>query len=278
MPTCGGPRPAGPKCAAPCPRPITASPPPRPISTWRSPRSSAWRTWPPRSRSPTRNSTRPPRACKAAQANYDMARAKRAQFDLQTGAGGAGDSAPPPSCATMRGSPRPFAGLVTAKSVEPGTLAAPGAPLLTLEREGGFRLEASVDESRLAAVNTGQAGRSVARSARPQAERHAFRKSFRRWTRRREPIWSRSICPRWRSVRSGNVRPGRVFPLASRKVLTIPAGALIERGQLQSVFVVEDGAARTRLVYGRAALDDAVEVLSGLSDRREDRRHRYQPA
>ena len=30
----------------------------------------------------------------------------------------------------------PFAGVVTAKSVEPGNLAAPGAPLLTIEQEG----------------------------------------------------------------------------------------------------------------------------------------------
>ena len=50
----------------------------------------------------------------------------------------------------------PFAGVVTAKSVEPGTLAMPGAPLLTIEREGAYRLEASVEESRLAAIRVGQ--------------------------------------------------------------------------------------------------------------------------
>ena len=50
----------------------------------------------------------------------------------------------------------PFAGVVTAKTVEPGTLALPGAPLLTIEREGAYRLEASVEESRLAAIRVGQ--------------------------------------------------------------------------------------------------------------------------
>ena len=41
----------------------------------------------------------------------------------------------------------------------------------------------------------------------------------------------------------------------------------MERGQLQSVFVVEDGIARTRLVTHRAnARADSVEVLSGLSE------------
>ena len=42
------------------------------------------------------------------------------------------------------------------RSVEPGTLAVPGAPLLTIEREGAYRLEASVEESHLAAIRVGQ--------------------------------------------------------------------------------------------------------------------------
>src|ERR1022692_2184668 len=50
----------------------------------------------------------------------------------------------------------PFAGLVTAKSVEPGSLALPGTPLLTIEREGTYRLEAAVEESHLANVTVGQ--------------------------------------------------------------------------------------------------------------------------
>jgi len=58
---------------------------------------------------------------------------------FQTGIGTAGD----PRAGIMRDYTRisaPFSGLVTAKSVEPGNLAAPGAPLLTVEREGAYRL------------------------------------------------------------------------------------------------------------------------------------------
>src|ERR1022692_5244151 len=50
----------------------------------------------------------------------------------------------------------PFAGVVISKSVEPGSLALPGAPLFTIEREGTYRLEASVDEGHLAAIRIGQ--------------------------------------------------------------------------------------------------------------------------
>ena len=92
---------------------------------------------------------------KSAQAAYEMARAKRAQLDskraqVQQEIRGA---------TIMRDYTRisaPFSGVVTAKSVEPGNLAAPGAPLLTIEREGAYRLEASVDESRLPFVKAGQ--------------------------------------------------------------------------------------------------------------------------
>ncbi len=45
---------------------------------------------------------------------------------------------------------------MTEKHVEPGNLAAPGAPLATIEREGAYRLEASVEESRLRDVRAGQ--------------------------------------------------------------------------------------------------------------------------
>jgi multidrug efflux pump subunit AcrA (membrane-fusion protein) len=56
-----------------------------------------------------------------------------------------------------------------------------------------------------------------------------------------------------------------LFPLGSRKVVVVPSAALIERGQLQSVFVAEDGIARTRLVTVGQRGKDNVEVLSGLS-------------
>ena len=91
---------------------------------------------------------------KAAQAGFEMARAKRVQLDSKLAQ----------ADQEVRGSQvtrsyaeiqAPFAGIVTAKSVEPGNLAAPGVPLLTIERDG-YRLEASVEESKLATIRLGQ--------------------------------------------------------------------------------------------------------------------------
>jgi hypothetical protein len=56
-----------------------------------------------------------------------------------------------------------------------------------------------------------------------------------------------------------------IFPLRMEKVVAIPLAALMDRGQLQSVFVVEDGVAHTRLVTTGRRRKDGVEVLSGLN-------------
>jgi multidrug efflux pump subunit AcrA (membrane-fusion protein) len=48
-------------------------------------------------------------------------------------------------------------------------------------------------------------------------------------------------------------------------VLGIPAGAVTERGQLQSVLVADHGIARTRLITTGQKVKGSIEVLSGLS-------------
>jgi multidrug efflux pump subunit AcrA (membrane-fusion protein) len=66
------------------------------------------------------------------------------------------------------------------------------------------------------------------------------------------------------ALRSGTF--GRaLFLMANRVALIIPAAALIERGQLQSVLVAENRVARARLITGGQKSRDQVEVLSGLT-------------
>jgi hypothetical protein len=55
------------------------------------------------------------------------------------------------------------------------------------------------------------------------------------------------------------------FQLGSRQVLAIPFAAVTERGQLQSVFVAENGVARTRLITLGDKANEQVEILSGVS-------------
>jgi RND family efflux transporter MFP subunit len=199
---------------------------------------------------------------KSAQAAYDMARGRRSQLDSKL----AQAQEETRAASIVRDYTRiaaPFSGVVTARSVEPGNLAAPGAPLLTIEKEGAYRLEASVDESKLPFVKTGQ-GVEV-----------GFDSLDRRLTARVSEIVpavdaaSRAYIVKIDLPALANLRSGMFgrasFPMAVRKVVTVPAAAVVESGQLQSVFVIEDGFARNRLITSGKREREAVEVLSGLS-------------
>ncbi len=199
---------------------------------------------------------------KAAEASYEMARARRAQIDSRLAQADQGIR----SAAVMRDYAKltaPFAGVVTARNVEPGNLASPGTPLLVVEQEGSLRLEAMLDESRLGSVKVGQP---------VEVSLEALDKKLVAKVSEIEPSVdpaSRSYTvkidlPAMAQLRSGMF--GRtVFATSARKVLTVPAGAAQERGQLQTVFAVEDGAAHERLVTTGERGAAGVEILSGLS-------------
>lgn len=157
----------------------------------------------------------------------------------------------------------PLAGLVTAKPVELGMLAAPGVPLVTVE-DGRYRLEAEVEESHLGSIRVGQpvaveldalarrelAGRvgEVAPSTDPATRSYTVKIDL----------------PATSGLRSGLFGRAR-FPLGSRKVLTVPRAAVVVQGQLTGVYALEaGGVARLRLIQLGGATGDRVEVLAGL--------------
>jgi multidrug efflux pump subunit AcrB len=93
---------------------------------------------------------------KATQAGLDMASAKRTQLDSKL----AQIEQEIRFAGIQRGYAEitaPFSGTILNKSVEAGSRAVPGAPLFTIEREGAYRLEASVEESRLYLARVGKA-------------------------------------------------------------------------------------------------------------------------
>jgi RND family efflux transporter MFP subunit len=199
---------------------------------------------------------------KAAQAAYQMAAARRLQLNSKL----AEVDQEVRSTEVTRSYAdvlAPFAGVVVSKSVDPGSLALPGAPLFTIEREGAYRLEASVEESRLAAIRIGQPVSvtldSVDRTldARVSEIVPAVDAASRAYT-------VKIDLPSVPAIRSGIF--GRAsFQLGSRAVLGIPAGAVTERGQLQSVLIADGGIARARLITTGQKVKGSIEVLSGLS-------------
>jgi RND family efflux transporter MFP subunit len=199
---------------------------------------------------------------KAAQSAHEAARAKRAQLDARL----AQVDQEIRSATITRDYARitaPFEGVVTAKFVEAGSLATPGAPLLTVERDAGYRLEVSVNESHLPSVRQDQSV-TVTLDAVERALASRVSEIVPAVDTASRTYIVKIDLPPLPNVRSG-VFGRAVFALASHSVLTVPAAALIERGQLQQIFVMENSQARLRLITAGRRFENEMEILSGLS-------------
>jgi len=198
---------------------------------------------------------------KAAQAAYDMAVAKQGQVSASIRRASEGVA----SAEVMRGYAEiraPFSGVVTEKPVEPGVMATPGTPLLTLEQNGALRLEVPVDES---LVRELRVGRPVTVALEPDRTIEARVSEINPLVDPASRAFLAKIdLPNLPQLRSGMFGRAR-FSRGTRRVVVVPTVAVAEQGQLQSVLVVSDGTARTRLVTVGQKQRDLVEVLSGLT-------------
>lgn len=158
----------------------------------------------------------------------------------------------------------PFAGLVTVKHADVGVMAAPGTPLLTLEDNRHYRLEVSVPESQGSAIRLGQT-LPVSVDAAGLATRATVGEIVPGADPSTRTIQVRLDLPASAKLRSGLF--GRAWiPAGRRTAIRLPQTAILERGQLQGVYVVgPDGIARFRLIRTGAAQQGTVEVLSGLT-------------
>jgi RND family efflux transporter MFP subunit len=157
----------------------------------------------------------------------------------------------------------PFDGLVTEKLVEPGNMAGPGQPLIRIDGRGGFRLEIRVDESRAAYVAPGQRVDVILESAATPLEGSVSEVS------RAVDSDARAFLVKIdlpeAAVRAGMFGRARL-PGAARSALVVPEAAVVRRGQVTSLFVVEEGRAHLRLVRTGVSTSAGTEVLAGVSE------------
>jgi RND family efflux transporter MFP subunit len=167
----------------------------------------------------------------------------------------------------------PISGVVVAKQTEVGALAAPGSPLLTIEDDAHYRLEAVVEESMIGKIRLGDSvgvridssgpvewkGRVVEISpVSDPASRSVIAKI--------EPVSSDQTAVTPPSLRSGLFGKAR-FLSGHRTLIAIPVKAMVQQGQLQGVYVVDStNIARLRLIQVGKSYGERVEVLSGLRD------------
>ena len=162
----------------------------------------------------------------------------------------------------------PFDGLVTERRADPGTMATPGMPLLVLEDPATYRLEVQLDESRAALVDIGAA--VSVRFGDVSSEDNAWSSGRVAEIERVDPASHGFLVkidlPASSSLRSGRFGRAR-FSGPVRHTLTAPSSALIQRGQLTFVYVVDaTGSARLRPISVGTADHDRTEVLAGLRD------------
>lgn len=156
----------------------------------------------------------------------------------------------------------PFSGTVTDKLVEVGDLAAPGVPLLKLENDTALEVVIQVPEV--------QSQRLTLASRLPLSVPAAgleLEAQVREISPTVDPA-SRTtqiklLLPDAPGLRSGQFARVALVDSPSTTLL-IQRTALRQSGQMQQVFVVEEGQARMRLVRTGAESDDRIEILSGL--------------
>jgi RND family efflux transporter MFP subunit len=158
----------------------------------------------------------------------------------------------------------PFDGLVTEKKADVGTLASSGMPIFTVEDLRRYRLEATVNETDLRYVHQGQ---QVSVSIDALGERELKGKVI-EIVPAADPA-SRSFLvkvelPPDPALRSGFFGRAR-FTRGERTALLIPRSAIVERGQLQGIYVLDQNriAGLRYITVGKPSAEQ-VEVLTGL--------------
>ncbi len=157
----------------------------------------------------------------------------------------------------------PFAGGVTGKKIDVGSMAMPGMQLLTIEDTSSFLVEAAVDEKLSASLKTGNAVVMVI-----DALNQTMMSKVSEVVPAVDPM-SRTfmvkIALSGTGLKTGLYAKVRI-PTGSRDVLSVPASAIVEKGQLTGVYTVDPkGVLSYRLVLIGKHLGSNIEILSGLN-------------
>lgn len=159
----------------------------------------------------------------------------------------------------------PFAGFITARMADPGTMAAPGVPLLQVDSGGLLQLQTTVDESQMNAVHKGMkltvsvdgsgmgelqgTVAEIVPAADPSS--HSFLVKI--------------DLPSSKQLRAGMYGTASI-PTGSHQAIMVPRTAVVERGSLECAYVLDaSGVAQLRYVTLGSVQGAQAEVLSGIS-------------
>ncbi len=157
----------------------------------------------------------------------------------------------------------PFAGIVSARHVEPGESLHPGQALLSLYNPGAWRIEVQVPQSEAAAIRSANRAMVVLADGRSlEADQVTVFPAA-------DPI-THSVGVRVQLAgQVDGLQPGItakvVFPIGGDVAsLRIPRSAMIQRGELSGAYVLDGQRLSLRQLRVGQTVGDQIEVLSGL--------------
>lgn len=160
----------------------------------------------------------------------------------------------------------PFAGIVSARQVEPGESVAPGQPLVTVYAPGELRIEVQVPQSDAVAIRAARRAEVVLADGRriDAAEVTVFPAA--------DPathsVGVRVTLPDVAQAPQPGATAKVVFPIstgAGERMLRIPVGALAQRGEVSGVYVLAGDRLALRQVRVGQRSGGQIEVIAGLN-------------
>jgi RND family efflux transporter MFP subunit len=158
----------------------------------------------------------------------------------------------------------PVTGIVTGKDAEVGSMAVPGKVLLRVEDTSSFRLDVNVDEKMSGRLEPGMTVYADVDALGSRVEGTVT-----------EVVPAIDPSTRTFLVKIGlsgeSLKTGLyasvLIPSGRREAILVPRSAVVEKGQLEGVYTVdENGIATYRLVRTGREYNGNLEVLSGLRD------------
>lgn len=166
----------------------------------------------------------------------------------------------------------PYSGVITQRLMDEGSLATPGNPILTVEQAGTLRVSATIAETDISRIKTGDAAEVTIRSAGISARgtlteisvsslgsggQYQVRIALPQDVQKQlyAGMYANVLIPLSPSAVAGN----------AGGTVAVPVTALVERDQLTGVYTVsQSGTAMLRWIRTGKRTGDQVEVLSGL--------------
>ena len=157
----------------------------------------------------------------------------------------------------------PIAGVVTERSIDRGSMATPGTPLLTIENISSFRVDLHVEERLSGRLkvgmpvdifidSTGQQMRGKITEIIPSVD--SMSRTF-----------MAKVDIGGTGLKNGLYARARI-PVGTKHAIIVPKAALVEKGQLTGVYAVDEkGVVTYRLVRVGKEYDNNLELLSGIN-------------